>query len=639
MSECMKRIALLIGNISAEFQSKLSISMYNRAKEYGYSIHAFVVYGLHGLNAFHTYSELSSLLIPDFNEYDVIIAVPNTFEAEELYTKYKIKALKNVACPVISVLTDDPDYYSVIYDDYHTMRQMVEHFVDHHRMKRIAFVSGPATRTDASERYRAYRDVMSEHRLPVDENSMIFYGNFWKNEGGQIVDKLCSDPERLPEAIICANDYMAEATASELLKRGYRIPEDICVSGYDDLVECQLLAPPLSSVHVDTKGLGERTIDLAADLISKKDGIPRKHLHPSSPIFRGSCGCPCHSDNSSIKETFQKWQNLQFTVGNITNLSNDFATINTYSDLIHEAIPYVSNCFMNRIYICTCDEDEKNREKVEMATRFTQNMTLKTIMTRDEVIEKNQVFPRAKILPKEYLDTIDFPIITSMYNRDNFMGYFVAECEQVDHLPNSQYMLRCWFQEFSATLHRLSLYDQNIELQRFLELTNHDELTGVLNRRGLEPKLREFSSRTIDPRYRFCVISADMDGLKMINDNYGHGEGDDAIRSLAHILSHILSNADVIARVGGDEFNIYLDTDQEEEVTAFIQNVYEEIDKYNLVSHKPYRLSASFGYDFCSHSKRLSEAQRNADVAMYAVKAEHKKKSLSFLQEPTDTDN
>lgn len=625
----MKRIALLIGDISAEFQSELAISMYHRAKEYGYSVHAFVVYGLYGVNAFHTYSELSSLLIPDFNEYDVIVTVSSTFEAEGLFEKYKQTVLSQVCCPIISVRTDDPDYYSVVYDDYNTMRQVVEHFVNHHRMKRIAFVSGPKSRLDASERYRAYRDVMSEYRLPVDEKTMVYYGDFWKNEGAQIVDHLCSDPDHIPEAIICANDYMAEATMAELQARGYRIPEDICVSGYDDLTEIKLLTPPLTSVRVNNIGLGERTIDLAAALINKQE-VPRLHLHPSIPVFRGSCGCPTHADDKFLKNMFQTWQTMQFTVRNITNMANDFATINTYSDLIHDAIPYVSNCFMNRIYVCVCDEVEKSREKVEMTTKFTKNMTLKTILTREESIEVNHSFPRSKILPKEYLDTIEFPIITAMCNRDNFMGYFVAECENVDILAKSKYILRSWFQDFSATVHRLSLYDQNIELQRFLEISNHDELTGVLNRRGLEPKLRDLSQRIIDPNYRFCVMSVDMDGLKMINDTFGHAEGDDAIRTLANILSRTLSNADIVARVGGDEFNIYLTTGEPSEAEAFVNRVYEEIDRYNLGSHKPYRLSASFGYDFCSSEKRLSEAQRNADTAMYEVKAMHKKQSMMF---------
>lgn len=623
----MKKIALLIGDISAEFQSELAISMYQRAKEYGYTIHAFVVYGLYGVNSFHAYNELSSLLIPDFSEYDVVVTVTSTFEAEGLFEKFKKTVLNQVVCPVISVRSEDPDYYSVIYDNYQTMRQMVEHFIEHHHMKKIAFVSGPISRKDASERYRAYRDVMSEHRLPVDEDHMVFYGNFWKNEGVRIVNHLLSDPDHIPEAIICANDYMAEATAAELQNRGYRIPEDICISGYDDLIEAQLLTPPLTSVHVDTAGLGQRTIDLAASLINKEE-VPRIHMHPSAPVFRGSCGCPSCSNSELMNTMFQKWQRMSATIDNITNLSNDFATINTYTDLIHDSIPYISNCYMNRIYVCLCDQAEKRQEEAEMASKFTNNITLKTILGRDSYKEMNISFPRSEILPKEYLDTIEFPIITSIFNRDNFMGYFVAESEGVLTLPHSVHILRCWFQEFSATLHRLSVYDQNIELQRFLELSNHDELTGVLNRRGLEPKLREFSLKVMNPSYRFCVMSVDMDGLKFINDTYGHAEGDTAIRSLAQILSKTLRHVDVVARVGGDEFNIYLDTNQQSEVEEFLHKVYDEIDKYNLTSHRPYRLSASFGYDFCSFDKRLSEAQRSADNAMYEEKAQHKKNPL-----------
>ena len=159
----------------------------------------------------------------------------------------------------------------------------------------------------------------------------------------------------------------------------------------------------------------------------------------------------------------------------------------------------------------------------------------------------------------------------------------------------------------------------------FREQSLIDELTGMHNRRMLEKALRTRSQRALSNKVSFCVVNIDMDGLKIINDTYGHMEGDCAIKAMAQILKSVEDDKTISARVGGDEFSICVDTVEEEEVKALIDGLQKEIDEYNASGKKEYRLSASFGYAFFQRGKELSDCLEKADQRMYQNKSMKKR--------------
>lgn len=164
------------------------------------------------------------------------------------------------------------------------------------------------------------------------------------------------------------------------------------------------------------------------------------------------------------------------------------------------------------------------------------------------------------------------------------------------------------------------------EAVRRLSLT--DELTSLYNRRGFfllaEQQLR-LSRRMRAESY---LLFADLDGLKGINDTFGHDAGDRAIIQAANILRHTFQEADIIARLGGDEFAVLV-TSSLGGADAIQSRLVEETHKSNQNSPAPYPISMSIGMEACHliQSASLEDLVTRADAAMYLRKRDRKEVS------------
>jgi diguanylate cyclase (GGDEF)-like protein len=155
-----------------------------------------------------------------------------------------------------------------------------------------------------------------------------------------------------------------------------------------------------------------------------------------------------------------------------------------------------------------------------------------------------------------------------------------------------------------------------------------DELTGLYNRRGFMTLAEHHLRLTRRKQNAFYLIFADLDGMKTINDTYGHKEGDQALIQSAHLLKETFRGSDIIARMGGDEFAIVAIEPAGPGGTDIItQRFQENIASYNARRSKPYPLSISIGVVECPPSDGCSidEMLARADALMYQQKAEHKK--------------
>jgi LacI family transcriptional regulator len=167
--------------------------------------------------------------------------------------------------------------------------QAVVHHLVRLGHRRIALLQGPPGNVDADERRRGYREALRESGLPVDPQ-LELAGDFTEASGYQAAAAALRLRPR-PQAVFAANDYMAIGFMGSLRDAGLRVPQDMAVTGFDDIAIARYLSPPLTTVHVDAYQLGERAFRSLAGLLDAPRTRRREHevLVPTL-VVRRSCG-------------------------------------------------------------------------------------------------------------------------------------------------------------------------------------------------------------------------------------------------------------------------------------------------------------------------------------------------------------
>lgn len=155
-----------------------------------------------------------------------------------------------------------------------------------------------------------------------------------------------------------------------------------------------------------------------------------------------------------------------------------------------------------------------------------------------------------------------------------------------------------------------------------IQLATLDELTMISNRRGFLT-LADHSLK-ICRRHKKSItfVLFDLNKFKIINDSYGHHEGDFVLTLFAQIMLESFRECDVIARLGGDEFVTMLVDCNDDQINTIIKRFTENIEKANTTLDKPYTIEYSIGFAHYSYDtdKSIDEMIQEADAAMYLDK-------------------
>ena len=160
------------------------------------------------------------------------------------------------------------------------------------------------------------------------------------------------------------------------------------------------------------------------------------------------------------------------------------------------------------------------------------------------------------------------------------------------------------------------------------EMSLHDELTGLYNRRGFLSLIEQYIKIAKRQNKTVFVLYADVDNLKAINDKFGHHEGDMALRESAIMLKETFRESDIIARVGGDEFAVISLEASQADMHRVVSRLEQNLELYNSGSNRNFILSMSWGISYLAPESLYSveDMLSQADKAMY----EHKKSKVKL---------
>jgi diguanylate cyclase (GGDEF)-like protein len=179
-----------------------------------------------------------------------------------------------------------------------------------------------------------------------------------------------------------------------------------------------------------------------------------------------------------------------------------------------------------------------------------------------------------------------------------------------------------------GSIYSMFLFD-NINMHK--EEASTDFLTGIYNRRAFMSKVDEIVDAGVNKHKPGVIVVCDIDNFKVINDTYGHDAGDIVIQTMATTFKNMLRRDDVCARMGGEEFALYLsDTNETYAITA-IERIRLHLQNLTVNAQgMDINFTASFGYASISEDNSLGRTLRNADKAMYVAKDTGRNKACLY---------
>ena len=643
MNKNIKIIGLMVCGAQDEATAEYIEHIVCRSKELGYKVIIF--------NSFSDYfadssSENPARAIFKIINYDIldgIIILSETIKSNGVIEEITCNA-KNRNIPIASILSPIDGCYNVVFDFKENFRKIIDHVIEKHDCKRVYFMSGIKGNDFAEDRLNCYRDAMAEHGLEVDENG-IGYGDFWDQPTYKVMDKWIRDDKLpKPDAIVCANDSMAIAVCLKLSEYGYKVPDDIIVTGHDGIDAEKCHSPRLTNAVTNIKGASIRAVDIIDEVLNGGNP-PKKEIVPSTLVFSESCGCKSmtdHSLNQKISELSAIIAEQEGFENHLNMMAMRLSEDNDFDTFRMHLAEYMESAWAHAAWICmapdgmkpralTADElaDDTTFEPPEV--KFFEGDKLVNVMSWEHDISytpSSIEFDRREILPNlmEKLEKHDMIFFAPIHFQNAPQGY-IGMCSLVDNNPFK------FTQTFMSYLNMiLEVMKQKLfisaAVSQLKSMYIQDFMTSLYNRRGFYSKIKPRLENCISLKYDLMVVSVDMDGLKGINDTYGHGEGDNAIKKLSTLLCQCSDDTTIVSRFGGDEFVVAsVCPDGEKTAKKFKTALRRKIDAYNEISDKPYKLSASIGISITKpdETTNLDELIELADSIMYRQKESRKK--------------
>lgn len=630
----MKNIITLVTEISQSHTRKMLSGIWRCCRENDCNLILCTCERRFDINDPHDNGEYMIYQVPDFSDFDGAIIINSTiFDVSTLMNvSSRIKA---AGIPASSLERTIPGFLNFAVDNRVSMKSMTEHLIHEHGFRRINFVTGLVSTYEADERLLGYKQALEEAGIPF-EKERVFYGNYLSGSGEAAARTFLSSPLPLPQAIACSNDIMAFGVCQVLHDKGIRVPQDIAVTGFDDDYESQYHIPSMTSVVRNQEEQGyEACLALLNGTASKRAG--EAVSINTEPVYRESCGCsaPRADDNDeSFKLKYFSLKNMEDKFNMLTrSMAIALTSVESFMQLkqvIRDFIPSMD-----------CDA----------FPLFLYNDVLESVSSGEDDSGENQYAPFDGSAPCTMIFSYDHGIfsedepcdlhtILKNYSRNNesvgcvlspihfgkrFFGYSIICNSRFSRQSKLYYS---WTMNIGNAI-------ENIRKQRLLRVMIsklngmwcRDSLTELYNRIGF----KKFGGRIWDESIRnsknIMLLFIDMDGLKNINDTFGHDEGDRCIRALSGILKAARHHSEAIMRYGGDEFVIIGSDVTEDFADSYIAKIQNDIENYNSKSKAPYRLGASIGkYIFMpTESDTLDGAIDLADQQMYEIKKERKK--------------
>lgn len=558
----------------------------------------------------------------DYKIIDAVIIMDEKVKSKKITGQIIDNARENKV-PVFIVDGVYEGCYSFCFDYKSGFEKVVRHIVEEHKIRNLHFMAGIKDNSFSEDRLNVFKKVIEENGIEFKEE-MVSYGAFWADPTRLAMEEVINSGH-VPEAVICANDIMAINVCAVLEEYGYKIPDDVLVTGFDGIDEIYAMHPQITSVKCDYAVVANKVYTALLDCFL---GWKIPFFNEIIPEF--ICGQSCGCKNENIKQDINFYNKLntcfyryQDDTKQLLNIAQRLQNVYAYEDIskaLDDDILTNVSILINK----KCIDETKNITDLRSEKGFDDDF----IVLRNP---ENKLLENKHLKRNEIYDEIDglfykqVPIIfNAIYSFDTLFGYmcFYFDSPSITNYGKITEMITSVSIGISGYI--------NVRNQKYLkdmleDIYKNDSLTGLLTRKGFDQEFAVLKESISESNGKLTVILSDLDRLKVINDSLGHVAGDKAIVTVAKALKNSCPKDAICARIGGDEFLAVFSSNCD--VSEIEKRINLEIDLFNAKSNIGYDISTSIGYFQTDSLEEMNfdTLVSKADKFLYIKKEQHHK--------------
>ncbi|MBP5520447.1 MAG: GGDEF domain-containing protein [Treponema sp.] len=647
------RIGLLIDYVVSEYAERMIKGVSLACQEKSVELVVFSMGRLQDLGGAFDYQNVAVSSFVSSKNLDGAIFISGTLmhalTKNEIATY--IKSFKPL--PLANISMEIPGIPSVVVDNESAYKAILEELVTRQKCRKFGILGARGNSSEVKNRIKNIKTILEGFGIGEEQvtvwKSTLSYGPaledlkvIYKEQGVFNYD-----------AIICMNDEMAFAAIDFCADVGLRVPQDVVILGFDNLLHSDSCNPTLSTIKQNFEGQGYLA---GMNLIKEITGKPVDKLSivKAIPVMRQSTRRVAYDkeaphaksffyesdkrDEHFLRNTGTDWYRKKSEFYQTTKFYTEMQTDMTYDQLRGRINDDVRSFGITACAIVLYDKP------IEMPTPFEYFHLPRSAHLYagfddktgfDSRLEKKTIKcnPKEKMLPPGILQFgSDKMLVFAIYHSTLQYGYAIIRPGSYDVIVYDLFVKL--LSSTIASVYSFSLaHNETSRVRAKIDeldlIASTDELTGVYNRRGFY----SFGETTLKfakaMGHSGMLIYCDMDGLKKINDTYGHEAGDKAILAESIILRGNFRSNDIIARIGGDEFAIICPG----LTKAALRRIREQIDSDCQVwsggNENGFQISISLGavsYPSKKVGYKITPLLSEADSLMYLEK--RRKKSM-----------